>query len=87
VREAPPMSIENVRTPPLATVAAPTLPSPSEVASAPAPQLEKVRADDHPVPPGAIPQAQSADVTPPESRSRLGELISHIPLANRLLDR
>lgn len=87
VREAPPMSIENVRVPPLATVAAP-LPPPSEVASAPAPQpqLEKVRVDDsHPVPPGAIPE-QAAD-TPPESRSRIGQLISEIPFAKRLLDR
>jgi hypothetical protein len=88
VREAPPMSIENVRVPPLATVAAP-LPPPSEVASAPAPvpQLEKVRVDDsHPVPPGAIPEQAAAD-TPPESRSRIGQLISEIPFAKRLLDR
>jgi hypothetical protein len=88
VREAPPMSIENVRVPPLATVAAPTLPPPSEVASAPAPQLEKVRVDDsHPVPPGAIPEQTEADTPPPEGRSRIGELIARIPLANRLLDR
>lgn len=87
VREAPPMSIENVRVPPLATIAAPMLPPPSEVANAPAPQFEKVRADDHPVPPGAIPQAQPADMTPPETRSRIGQLISHIPLVNRVLDR
>lgn len=89
VREAPPMSIENVRVPPLATVAAP-LPPPSEVASAPTPQpqLEKVRVDDsHPVPPGAIPEQTAADTPPPESRSRIGELIARIPLANRLLDR
>jgi hypothetical protein len=88
VREAPPMSIENVRVPPLATVAAPTLPPPSEVASAPAPQLEKVRVDDsHPVPPGAIPEQTAADTPPPESRSRIGQLISEIPFAKRLLDR
>ena len=88
VREAPPMSIENVRVPPLATVAAPVLPPPSEVASAPAPQLEKVRVDDsHPVPPGAIPEQTAADTPPPEGRSRIGELIARIPLANRLLDR
>jgi hypothetical protein len=87
VREAPPMSIENVRVPPLATVAAPTLPPPSEVASTPAPQLEKVRVDDsHPVPPGAIPEQTAAD-TPAESRSRIGQLISEIPFAKRLLDR
>ncbi len=87
VREAPPMSIENVRTPPLATVAAPALPPPAAVASVPEPQLEKVRADDsHPVPPEAIPE-QAADATPPEERSRIGQLISHIPFANRLLDR
>lgn len=98
VREAPPMSIENVRTPPLMTVLAPTLPPPSAVASAPEPRneprgdaraeprFENVRADNHPVPPGAIPDPP-ADVTPPEERSRIGQLISEIPFAKRLLDK
>lgn len=94
VREAPPMSIENVRTPPLMTVIAPALPPPSAVDSVPAPReearaeprLETVRADDHPVPPGAIPDPPS-DVTPPEERSRIGQLISEIPFAKRLLDK
>ncbi len=94
VREAPPMSIENVRTPPLATVSAPMLPPPSAISSVPEPrvearaepQLERVRADDHPVPPGAIPDAP-ADVTPPAERSRIGQLISEIPFAKRLLDK
>jgi hypothetical protein len=90
VREAPPMSIENVRTPPLATVVAPTLPPPSAVGSVPEPReprFETVRADGHPVPPGAIPDAPPTDITPPEERSRIGQLISHIPFANRLLDK
>jgi hypothetical protein len=90
VREAPPMSIENVRTPPLATVVAPTLPPPSAVGSVPEPReprLETVRADDHPVPPGAIPDPPPQDITPAEERSRIGQLISHIPFANRLLDK
>ena len=88
VREAPPMSIENVRTPPLATVSAPTLPPPAAVASMPEPQPERTaRADDHPVPPGAIPEAPAADTTSPESRSRFGELMSHIPGLNRVLDK
>jgi hypothetical protein len=95
VREAPPMSIENVRTPPLATVVAPTLPPPSAVGSVPGPReearveprLETVRADNHPVPPGAIPDPPPTDITPTEERSRIGQLISHIPFANRLLDK
>lgn len=95
VREAPPMSIENVRTPPLATVSAPALPPPSAVGSVPAPReetlaeprLETVRADSHPVPPGAIPETGPSDMNPPEERSRIGQLISHIPFANRLLDK
>lgn len=98
VREAPPMSIENVRTPPLATVIAPanapTLPPPSAVSSMPEPRVEAraeprfetVRADNHPVPPGAIPD-QPTDITPPEERSRIGQLISEIPFAKRLFDK
>ena len=92
VREAPPMNLENVRVPPLATVAAP-LPPAAEVASAPAPQDQTVRAettqagDSHPVPPGAIPEAPPTDITPPEERSRIGALISHIPFVGRALDR
>lgn len=99
VREAPPMSIENVRTPPLMTVLAPTLPPPSSVSSVPGPRvessvepgveprLETVRADNHPVPPGAIPDPPPTDITPDEDRSRIGQLIAHIPFANRLLDK
>jgi hypothetical protein len=97
VREAPPMSIENVRTPPLATVSAPVLPPPSAIGSVPSPReeapaeprLETVRADvnSHPVPPGAIPEPAPGDSTPTEERSRIGQLISHIPFANRLLDK
>jgi hypothetical protein len=84
VREAPPMSIENVRTPPLATVSAPTLPPPAAVESVPEPQPEKTaRADNHPVPPGAIPET----VPEPEGRSRIGELMSYIPGLNRVLDK
>lgn len=94
VREAPPMSIENVRTPPLATVTAPALPPPSAVGAMPEPRVEAqaeprfetVRADNHPVPPGAIPDPPS-DATPPEERSRIGQLISEIPFAKRLLDK
>jgi hypothetical protein len=94
VREAPPMSIENVRTPPLMTVLAPTLPAPSAVGNVPEPReearaephLETVRADDHPVPPSAIPDPPT-DITPPEERSGIGQLISEIPFAKRLLDK
>ncbi|HEY4142140.1 MAG TPA: hypothetical protein VGM57_12045 [Pseudolabrys sp.] len=94
VREAPPMSIENVRTPPLMTVLAPSLPAPSAVGNVPEPReearteprLETVRADDHPVPPSAIPDPPT-DITPPEERSRIGQLISEIPFAKRLLDK
>jgi hypothetical protein len=95
VREAPPMSIENVRTPPLMTVLAPTLPPPSSVNSVPGPRvepgveprLETVRADNHPVPPGAIPDPPPTDITPEEDRSRIGQLIAHIPLVNRVFDK
>jgi hypothetical protein len=86
VREAPPMNIENVRTPPLMTVVAPTLPPPSAVGNVPEPRVETVRADDHPVPPSAIPDPPT-DITPPEERSRIGQLISEIPFAKRLLDK
>ena len=98
VREAPPMSIENVRTPPLMTVLAPTLPPPSSVNSVPGPRVESsvepvephvetVRAGNHPVPPGAIPDPPPTDITPADDRSRIGQLIAHIPFANRLLDK
>lgn len=82
VREAPPMSLENVRVPPLATVAAP-LPPPAAIASAPIPLAD----DGHPVPPGAIPDPPPTDITPPDNRSRIGALISHIPFVGRALDR
>ena len=89
------MSIENVRTPPLMTVLAPTLPPPSSVNSVPGPRvepgveprLETVRADNHPVPPGAIPDPSPTDITPDEDRSRIGQLIAHIPLVNRVFDK
>jgi len=92
VREAPPMNLDNVRVPPLATVAAP-LPPPAAVASAPEPRPQTLQAqtlqanDGHPVPPGAIPDAPPTDITPPEERSRIGALISHIPFVGLALDR
>lgn len=92
VREAPPMNLENVRVPPLATVAAP-LPPPAEVVSAPEPRVQTLQAqtlqanDGHPVPPSAIPDPPPTDITPPQERSRIGALISHIPFVGRALDR
>ena len=85
VREAPPMSLENVRVPPLMTTStAAPLPPPTAVASAPAPLAD----DGHPVPPSAIPDPPPTDITPPENRSRIiGALISHIPFVGRALDR
>ncbi len=92
VREAPPMNLENVRVPPLATVAAP-LPPPAAVANAPEPRVQTLQAqtlqanDGHPVPPSAIPDPPPTDLTPPQERSRIGALISHIPFVGRALDR
>jgi hypothetical protein len=86
------MNLDNVRVPPLATVAAP-LPPPAAVASAPEPRPQTLQAqtlqanDGHPVPPGAIPDAPPTDITPPEERSRIGALISHIPFVGLALDR
>jgi hypothetical protein len=81
------MNLDNVRVPPLATVAAP-LPPPDAVASAPEPRPQTLQANDgHPVPPGAIPDAPPTDITPPEERSRIGALISHIPFVGLALDR
>lgn len=92
VREAPPMNLENVRVPPLATIAAP-LPPPMAVVNAPEPRAQTLQAqtlqtnDGHPVPPSAIPDPPPTDITPPEERSRIGALISHIPFVGRALDR
>lgn len=92
VREAPPMNLENVRVPPLATVAAP-LPPPTAVVNAPEPRVQTFQAqtlqanDGHPVPPSAIPDPPPTDITPPQERSRIGALISHIPFVSRALDR
>lgn len=92
VREAPPMNLENVRVPPLATVAAP-LPPPTAVVNAPEPRVQALQAetlqanDGHPVPPSAIPDPPPTDITPPEERSRIGSLISHIPFVGRALGR
>ena len=92
VREAPPMNLENVRVPPLATVAAP-LPPPMAVTNAPEPRVQTIQAqtlqanDGHPVPPSAIPDPPPTDITPPQERSRIGALISHIPFVGRALDR
>jgi hypothetical protein len=75
---APPMSLS----PPI-QVSAPALPPATPVASAPAPQAD----DGHPVPPGAIPDANPADEAKAESRSRIGALIAKIPFVGSALDR
>jgi hypothetical protein len=66
---------------------APALPPPASVGSVAVPREQTAQADDgHPVPPGAIPDPGPTDLTP-ETRSRIGALISHIPFVGRALDR
>jgi len=91
VREPLPPLPQSTWTAPVATpvnaTAAPALPPPASVASVPAPREQTAQVDDgHPVPPGAIPDPGPTDLTP-ETRSRIGALISHIPFANRLIER
>jgi hypothetical protein len=97
MRDAQPAMVESPKVPAVApeaviapqavtapeAVTAPALPPPNVIASAPAPQAD----DGHPVPPGAIPDAPPTDIKPPENRSRIGALISHIPFVGRALDR
>jgi hypothetical protein len=88
----PPMSLEkhtlgNLRTPPVslaapAPISAPALPPAASVASVPAPQAD----DGHPVPPGAIPEANPADAEKAASRSRIGALIAQIPFVGRAFE-
>ena len=62
---------------PSAPLAAPALPPPADVATVGAPQVDP----DHPVPPGAIPEA-----SPPAGKhSRIGEWIGEIPFVGKSL--
>jgi len=78
---APSVRETHVIAPPAAP-SAPALPPAQAVAPAPAPV-----ADDHPVPPGAIPDAMpEADAVAPEHhRSRLRALIAHLPVLRRIV--
>jgi hypothetical protein len=67
--------------------AAPALPPPVAVERMPPSSAEA--APDHPVPPGAIPEAplvREANAAPERKRSRLGRFVAHIPLVGRALD-
>ncbi len=67
---------------------APALPPPASIANVPEPQPQTAQADEsHPVPPGAIPETRPSDMNQPEERSRIGALISHTPVLNRVLDK
>jgi hypothetical protein len=64
-------------------VFAPALPPAMPISLAPAPRID----DGHPVPPESIPDAVSAPKTEKPARSRLGGLVSHIPLVGWAFDR
>jgi hypothetical protein len=66
-----------------APTSAPALPPAMSVASVPAPQED----EDHPVPPGSIPDAVPTNPGKVEGHSRLGALIARIPFVGRPFER
>ena len=74
----PPQTLPSAQVLPSAPVAAPTLPPPAAIATVGAPANL-----DHPVPPGAIPEALPQDE--PKKRSRVGEWVGEIPFFGKSL--
>ena len=64
-------------------VVAPALPPATSVAAPPVPQTDP----DHPVPPGAIPNADDVAAAKPEPHhSRIGQWIAKVPLMGKVID-